>query len=356
MTVSPIFCDILPSTLQHEWNRLQIVSCRPNFQYGFEYMKAWTELLRQEWKPLLLQVKEGKKLKGIFPLMYRDEKRKGILPYRRVRFLGSTRTDFSTILAGPGDVAQVVAASLEWLFCGKFRWELMILDDLQEGNPAVKYIIEWLSGHNISFEQTEGKYYCISLDRPWDDVLADTSKKFVKRNINLAQNRANKAGKWEFVADTDWNCDRIITEAAPMHIERQKDLNRGSFYFESAEKEFIKCVIEKSGPSGLFQSFWLLLANRPIAYMFGFEQDSVFYAWNMAFDPEHAKLFPSKLLLFELVKYCHKKKLKEFHFMRGESDYKSKWTKTYRINYRFTIHNTSSIYGKLSAFGDRLLR
>jgi CelD/BcsL family acetyltransferase involved in cellulose biosynthesis len=76
----------------------------------------------------------------------------------------------------------------------------------------------------------------------------------------------------------------------------------------------------------------------------------------MAFDPNYSNLYPSKLLLYELVKYCHANNLKEFHFMRGETDYKSKWTKTHRINYRFTFQNRKSLYGKISALGEAFLK
>lgn len=354
MEVEALYCDVLPPRLQSEWMELLAQSHTPNFQYSFSYMQNWTQLLKKDWKCLLLLVKDEAKLKGIFPLMYRDEKRRGILPYRRLRFLGSEKTDFSTILAAPENLKDVIFSSLEWLFSGDFRWELMILDDLQEGTPSIEFIQQWLSEHEVKYELREGKYYFIDLERSWDDILADTSKKFVRRNINLAKNRIDNAGVWHFITDVDWDSDLVIERARFMHIERQKDLGRDSFFSDASELKFMENAI-KDKSIGDFQSHWLLLNERYIAYMLGFEQQNIFYAWNMAFDPEYANLFPSKILLFELIKHCHEKKLKEFHFMRGESDYKTKWTKTYRINYCFTVHNTQSIWCKLSLAADNIM-
>ncbi len=59
-----------------------------------------------------------------------------------------------------------------------------------------------------------------------------------------------------------------------------------------------------------------------IVYLLGVDQDNIFYAWNMAFDPEYTNFFPSKLLLYELIEDCHQRKHSECSFMRGETEIK----------------------------------
>jgi len=356
ITVEPVFFEKMPEELNEEWNRLLQSAEPPNFQYDFVYLSAWTEFLRENWHPFILLIKEGEEILGIFPLMYLDEKRKGILPYRRIRFLGSSYTDFSVILTSEDKMDAVVRAAMDWIFSGKWRWELLILDDLMEGNPAAQAIKNWLESSSMTCEITEGKYYYINLEKSWEEILAETSKKAVRRSNNLALNRITKAGAWEVVINPEWDTERIIAEAAPMHIERQSDLERESFYSEDRSREFLKTVIEHNRNADRFRSYWLRLEDVYIAYLFGFEQGGVFYAWNMAFHPDYSQFFPSKLLMFELIKDCHEKKLKEFSFMRGESEYKTKWTKDYRINYRFRITNTKSLYGKAVSSVENLFK
>ena len=346
ISVEPIFFNKALGEIESSWRRLQALSFRPHFQYDYEYMTAWNEHLRKDWNPFVLKIKESGVIKGIVPLMYRDEKRRGIFPYRRVRFLGSTNTDFSMFLTANEDTKEVVTASLEWLFSGKFRWELIILDDLVEGNAAVDIIKAWLDHNAVRYSEMKGKYYYLDLNRPWKEVLQETSKKFVRRNTNLARNRINKYGNWKAVVNPFWETQRLINMATQMHIKRQSDLKRNSFFDSSQARTFFFFVIEHFKNNGMFRSYWLQFDNNYIAYMFGFEQDEVFYAWNMAFDPNYSNFFPSKLLLLEIVKDCYQRGLKEFNFMRGESDYKEKWTKHFRINYRFTIKNIKSTYGK----------
>ena len=301
-------------------------------------------------------IKKDETVKGIFPLMYLDEKRKGFLPFRRIRFLGSTHTDFSVVLADNDDMEIVVEAAMHWLCSGKLRWELLILDDLVEGNPVVDALIKWLGYKSLEHYIHEGKYYYIDLVRPWEEIRSATSKKAVRRSINLARNRISKAGQWEIVVNPELEVDQLISFAAPMHIERQLDLDRGSSYSEQKHLEYLKNIIEINRKNDWFKSYWLRFEDAYIAYMFGFEQNGVFYAWNMAFHPNYSQFFPSKLLMLELIKDCHKKKLKEFSFMRGESDYKTKWTKDFRTNYRFDIRNTAGTYSKFVLSLEKLIK
>jgi CelD/BcsL family acetyltransferase involved in cellulose biosynthesis len=323
-------------------------------------MSAWTSHLRQDWRPFLLALKSGYEIRGILPLMYRDERRRGLIPYRRVHFLGSEFTDYSLILAGNEDMAEVVATSLEWLFSGRFRWELMILDNLIEGNPAIVALKAWLEEQRIPHHIDKGKYYYIDLTRPWEEIWSEASKNFVRRNINLARNRITKAGLWKVVRDPDWDVGTIIAEASKMHITRQADLDRDSFYSDERHRNFLQRMIQIYREQRLFRSYWLDYENKYIAYMLGFEQNEIFYAWNMAFNSQFSHFFPSKLLLYEIIKDCFDRKLREFSFMRGETSYKAKWTQKTRMNYRFVINNTQSLYGKslylLERYSDRFQR
>ncbi len=358
MKVEPIFFSTLPNDISSIWNSLLELSPSPKFQYDFQYMLAWSKYLREDWKPFLLLVKENNKVKGIFPLMYKDEKRRGIVPYRRIRFLGYTFTDFSVILADEKDLAKVTIAALKWLFFGKLRWELLILDDLVEGNPVIKALQTWFNKNTKTYNEHKGKYYFINLEKPWEEIWLESSRKFVRRNINLAQNRLNKEGNsWEVTINPNFNTEKLIETASLIHIKRQNELKRPSFYSDPKTKEFIKTIINENRKIEKFHSYWLKFKENYIAYDFYFEQDNILYSWNGAFHPDYAKFYPSRLLLFKTLQDCYynKKNIKEFNFMRGESDYKSKWTKDYRANYRFTIKNTDHLYGKIISVLEKIL-
>ena len=358
INVVPFFFTKFPSFLRETWDELLVQSFPPTFQYEFEWVSAWTEYMRKDWKPFLLVVKEDEKIIGIFPLMYRNEKRRNLLPFRRVKFLAADQTDFSLILAEEKKVEKVVNKSMEWLFSNNLRWELLVLDDLVDGNPAVNSIQEWLhrSKHSFKYEVHMGKYFFIDLARPWEEVIQGSSRNFIRRDVNWARNRISRFGYWEVVADSDLSTEEIVLRASLIHTKRQSELGRTSLYSDELTKQYIHSVIEKAKSLKKIRTYWLRFENKDIAYIIGFEQEDSFYVWNIAFDPDFARFSPSKLLLFESIKDCHNRRLKEFNFMRGEGEYKSKWTKSFRGNFRFTIKNTCHLYGKIISILDDYLK
>ena len=59
----------------------------PGINNTVAFYSAFHKHILKDWKPLFLEIqnKEGS-LIGLFPLMYRNELRKGIIPYRRLDF------------------------------------------------------------------------------------------------------------------------------------------------------------------------------------------------------------------------------------------------------------------------------
>lgn len=354
LEVEPLYCNELPMELAEKWDDLETVSFGPSFQLEFNYITAWIDWIKGDWNLLILLIKDDSKILGIFPLMYKDELRKHIVPFRRIRFLASTMSDFSNILAGPDKIKIVVDKALQWITKNDFRWELLILDDIMEGNPLIEELKSWLAQNNIFFEIQEGRYYYIDLERTWDQIWADTNNKFIRRSVNLARNRLNKAGKWGLLKNPDWTVEDIISKAEIIHSKRQTELSRKSFFSDASYRSFIKKVLDINRSNNRLSSYWLELNDDLIAYLIGFEIQRVFYAWNMAFLPEYDRFFPSKFLFSEIIRDCNQRNLKEFNFMRGEADYKPKWTSTFRKNYRFVIKNSKTIYGNLMIIFDKL--
>ncbi|WP_445872458.1 GNAT family N-acetyltransferase [Candidatus Jordarchaeum sp.] len=303
----------------------------------------------------MIFVKKDNTVLGLLPLMFRNEKRKNIFPYRRIKFLASENTDFNIVLADPMDVEEVTTAGLNWLCSGALRWELLILDDLVEGNPIIRAIPKWAERSHVVLNPIIGKYYYINLQRPWDDIWGETSKKFIRKNINVARNRLDRSGCWQILVNPFWETKEIADQAIKISSLRGFGAGISSLRRE-AYKKFLTDVIDINRRKGIFNSYWMILNGTVIAYEFIFEQREVCYAWTGTFNPEYARYWPSRLLLLEIMKRYHEKRFKEFSFMRGEAEYKAKWTPNYKKNYRFIIKNKNDFYGKMIISMEKLYK
>lgn len=349
IAIEPRFGFRLEGALDAAWRRLQGAAAWPTFQHDPEHVAAWLRHLGSDFTPLLLVAREGADIVGIMPLMFLDGRRRGLLPYRSVRFLADLHADYAAVLAPPERAQAVVGAALSWLFDGEWRWEALVLDNLAGGEPAGA-ARAWLDANGIEYAHAEGRYYHVDLARPWDDVMADTSRRFVRKNVNLARNRLQRAGGYDVETATGWEPARVLAEAAPIHAARQQEMGRASLLSDPRGRAFLDAAIRHHTARGRFRSYWLRHRGRPIAYMLGFEDRGVYHAWNMAFDPDAAPFYPSRLLIHEILRDCHGRGVREFDFMRGEADYKSKWTPCVRARTKLVVKNRMTTYGRALHF------
>ncbi len=339
----------LEGDLAAAWRRLQAATVGPTFQHDPEHVASWLRHLGQDFTPLVLVARERGEVLGIVPLMYRDGRRRGLLPFRSVRFLADLHADYAAVLAAPARASEVVAAALGWLFEEGWRWEALLLDNFSGEHPATE-ARAWLENRGVEYALGEGRYYHVDLARPWDDVMGDTSRRFVRKNINLARNRLARAGGYDVEATTAWEAERVLAEAAPLHAARQGELGRASLLSDPRGQAFLVEAIRHHVALGRFRAYWLRHRGRTIAYMLGFEERGVYHAWNMAFDPEAAHFYPSRLLIHEILRDCHARGVRELDFMRGEADYKSKWTTRSRPRWKLVVKNRTTVYGRAVHF------
>ena len=85
LRIEPLFFEEPPVELEGPWQELAEQAFAPSFQLEFPVVSSWCRNLRAGWQPFVLLAREGDAVRGILPLMYLDERRRGFLPYRRIR-------------------------------------------------------------------------------------------------------------------------------------------------------------------------------------------------------------------------------------------------------------------------------
>ena len=320
------------------------------------FLRTFDSHLKDKWRPLFVKIIEDNLVKGIIPLMWITRYRKGLVPYKTIKFYASTFSDFHDIYAKHEDRGMVIKEFFDWLFSDKFFWQEIVLDDLLEISGIISPIERYLKRSKLNYDLFKGKYYYINLDRNWAQIKADTSKSFVWKNVRLAKNRITEAGDWEIEFNPRINAEEIISRAKPIHVERQNILGRESRFTNSNALDSYRIIISEFISRNEFNTYWLKFKGKYIGYMLGFYIDKTFYYWNTAFLEEYKAFYPGRLLQYHALEYMHQSGYKEFNFMRGQSGYKDKWTKTTRVNYRLRIYNTNNFYGKILGFIDMNFR
>jgi CelD/BcsL family acetyltransferase involved in cellulose biosynthesis len=101
----------------------------------------------------------------------------------------------------------------------------------------------------------------------------------------------------------------------------------------------------------------LTVNNRVISIAFALKFAGVFYYWIPAFDTEFIKYSLSKVHIQNLLKSCFEQYYTEFDFMRGDEEYKFKWTNAIHKSYDMRIYRNNLYFNMdslISASRNRL--
>lgn len=326
----------------------------PTINSSGEFFLLYKTFLIDGYTPLILEVRDSPySTLGIVPLMFKEYKKRGFLKYNRIRFFGAHFADFSGIIATPANSNLVAQIAIDWLKSSGFKWHEMVLDNLF-GESSANALKLALDNSNLRYNTKVGKYHYIDLDRSFESVVADIHKSYVIKNVRLAINRLNINGEWQIESDDLFSVDEFISRAGLIHSQRQKSLGRPSLFDNIDQLNFTREWILIAIQDGSLRTFWLKVNGVDAAYIAGFVQNNRFYLWTTAFLPQFSKYYPGRLLLFKTVELLQSQGILELNFMRGESEYKERWSKCSYPSYRLLIYNTYTIFGKMIYIFDKL--
>lgn len=329
-------------SLREEWNRLLAASGSENIHLRHEWLYTWATHFLTNKDLLVLRIREGNESIGFVPLQLRTIRLKGMLPYRQVLFLGDPESDFSDFIVTRHreQVLRAIFARLR----SRLTWGEMLFHNIPETSPNLHALKDILVRESaIAREQTKC-YYIDTQAGTWEQYYATTSKSFVQQDLRRLHNHL-RGKNWEVVESPLRDISREIETIQFLHRCSQARKARSSYYASDCYRRFIAAMLQELKDFGESRLFYLLLDKKPIAFVLGFQFSKIFYYWNIGFDSAHQKLSPSKVLLAEVIQRCFQSGINEFNFMRGESDYKTRWTKQFRSNFQIRWLNERGFYG-----------
>jgi CelD/BcsL family acetyltransferase involved in cellulose biosynthesis len=342
---SSAWCTSLDG-LGSSWDRLAIASSTAHPQYLLDWVQPWWCHVGSRVHSLCcVQVVEGGETAAIAPFMLVRRRIKGVVPWRELAWLASGPTDQSDILTG-SDAAAMGAKVAEHLARNARRWDELRLQCVPADSKAVQSLLRELEGRVRCTVSTKPApcYFIETADGDWERYLETTSKKFVRRDLPRIERRLAELGRVEMRQRKDLTVAEILGVVSGIHGARQEELGRTSIFGDPSLSAFVVDALERFRARGIL-SVWCLYVDAQIAaYLIGFKTGGVFYAWNMAHNPDFGSASPGKVLWARVIRACFEDDgIREFNMMRGDTDYKLKWTNTSRDLLDIRVRNLESI-------------
>jgi CelD/BcsL family acetyltransferase involved in cellulose biosynthesis len=330
--------------LRQTWDRLAEACPTGHPQYLYEWIEPWWRRIGSARHTLFsLRVESDAQIVAIAPFMLVCRRVRGLAPLREIQWLATGPSDQADVLSA-GSARDVGTAVAQHLIKCRRSWDELHLQCVPEESEAVLAMLDVLrSGLKCTISVKRTPNYYIDTAGDWAAYLRTTSKKFVRRDLPRVQRRLAESGDVTVRHDREADIGGLLAQAIPVHRARQHELRRESTLADQDYAGFVADAFEGLKDLGKL-SVWVLRVGQDIAgYLVGFEAGGVFYAWNMAHNPAYGAASPGKILWAKAIEGCFEDEtIHEFNMMRGDTEYKHRWTSTYRDLLNIRVRNLAT--------------
>jgi CelD/BcsL family acetyltransferase involved in cellulose biosynthesis len=162
---------------------------------------------------------------------------------------------------------------------------------------------------------TEQHTVAAVLDLPdtFDDYLMGIGKKERHELRRKRRRFENEAGPARLER---WSGSDAVSLFASLH--RRSSGDKGTFMTDEMEGFFLGLHTEAGGVIDVLIDG----SDRPVATVFSFEDDTGFYLYNSAFEPDARNLSPGNVMLSHLIERSIEAGHRVFDFLKGDEPYK----------------------------------
>lgn len=304
---------------------------------SWERVAPAVKYLKQGSSIKLLCATEGGKVCGIAPLRKSSRSFKGRSIYTVIESLSDRA--FGILLAERK--AECLNKFLTHLYEQK-DWDFLYFNEV----PETFSVVDLLKNNSSSIPHLEVKEAEVSpyltIPASLDDFFGSLTAKFRKNLRNSMRRLEREHGKIELKNYSELgSIEKMMEIFFDLHQRRwvvkegygmfNIKRNRDMFLYEAKLFSEIKCL----------RLDFLLVNDKPISAMYGFENNRVIHSLLTGFDPNYASYSPNNLHHFLVLERCIRDKLKEFNFFGGFISHKFNWCHTFRRNYTFRFVNNT---------------
>lgn len=325
-----------------QWNELLQESHFNDIFLTYEWMSvAWSIFKDGELCIVLLEDRE--KIVCILPL-YKYK----LGPFRILKFIGTGLSDYgSFIIHKDYDIKETIHQAFDILLKEK-DWDAIDLQQIPDDSPIYKGLKGFLTEPEIKNKQYVSLKEMVNCPFVCFEDKGNTFEAEVNKTL-LRKIRGREkqvlAEKTSLILEDEFNhqlIDEVLGAFFTMHIKRWKAAGRKSIFTCKKCRSFYREMAVQLSKNDWFYMPTLKIENEYAAFEYAFRYNKKIYDYTSAYEIGFEGYFPGLILKKHLIFFNSDKDLREIDFLRGDEQYKYKWTKHYRVNYRFLLFKKSA--------------
>jgi CelD/BcsL family acetyltransferase involved in cellulose biosynthesis len=338
------------------WNALVLKMPLPSFFCTWEWISTWLEVFGSQYEPVILFVYRGDELAGILPLCRREAVlTRGLMSGRILSYCGARELypDHLDLIASEEDAVACLHAIWAFLVEEYSEWDVIHLSYLWGGSGLVSAILRPDGPRSIQTTQASFARY-IHVSGTFDEFFDRFDKKF-RYNVRSRRKKLMEEHGMRYIT-----CD---ASRQPEALDLVFALNDRRFASKGVDSSLMAPSIIDfhrrllSALDGTDRIELRLLGNdkQIAAASYNFRLDGRVFSYQKGIAPEWESYGPGTVLLYELVREAFESGQREYNFLQGGEDYKSRWAKDGRALFTTSIFNRT-LKGVISNAGVRSKR
>ena len=236
----------------------------------------------------------------------------------RIALLGSKDVwDYRDLVLPSGKEKEALALLARW--AAEEPWGELDFSGISEFSPTMEFLPALLrsSGFQVTRDVEEVAVY-LNLPPSWDDFLAQLNSKD-RHELRRKMRRLEREANFEIEEGVGENLAERLDAFLNLHRKSRKD--KAEFMTPGMETYFRE-IAHRFQERGWLSLPFLRVEGRDIAAYFLFRYGGIEYVYNSGYDPEYSRLSPGIVLAAHCIGQAIERKLRVFHFLRGQEDYK----------------------------------
>jgi CelD/BcsL family acetyltransferase involved in cellulose biosynthesis len=286
----------------------------------------------------LIEFRHDSHLVGIAPLLIYPRAEKQILA-----FMGGGVSDYLDLLVLPEWKGETLDAFSDAIL-GQPDWGLLDLTDLPSDTALLKSRLR-------EFQQPHDMCSAIRLPATSDELLQMFSNR-QRANLRNATSRLNHAGGGEVQLANAQTISEFVEELFHLHTGRWRQLGSPGVLWDENVRVFHRAIVPLLMDSGCLRIYRLKSADRTLAIIEAFFEQTTAFCYMQGFDPDSSYLSPGTQLMFAVMNEAVRAGLRKFDFLRGTETYKSHWRAKPEQTFRITASReqlTSMVFSRHAA-------
>lgn len=314
--------------LQPEWDALLERSDASVFQ-SFEWLRTWWRHFgerRGGARLHVVAVRDAGALVGLAPLWISRERLLGVVPFRRLLFVGHRDTDYLDVLAARGLEARCAEAIAAHLAAHRHLFDVAILEETSDRSRSGPLLAAALARQGFRVRRgLDSPCPRTALGKTWEETVArfgQSDRREIRRRLRNIQ-KEHRVELEVVAAGPD--VAPAMREFVEMHQERWARDGWWGAFADPAQADFQCDVAERlAGRGWLFLAF-LRVDGRRFAVNYGFsyaDAVSVYLPGAREASPALARHSPGRVLHALSMQWAIERGRAVYDFMRGAEPYK----------------------------------